>query len=76
MAQSNRNPSGTPARSSGSRHNQEDRPDPSDRSQQSASSDRATQRARTRSRAFRDGMQEGDEGQGEWESSGRTRGEF
>ncbi|MCW3073711.1 MAG: hypothetical protein JWP69_780 [Flaviaesturariibacter sp.] len=70
MAQSHRNPGGSPARqkSPPSREStQDDTPRYRDSSEY-----REIERARYRNKAFRGKMEEGDEGQGEWESSARS----
>jgi hypothetical protein len=72
MTQSQRNPGGSSPRHSRDIERADENSSKQHSRGRSASEEREIERARHRSKAFQDRIQEGDEGQGEWESSGRS----
>jgi hypothetical protein len=72
MSHSQRSPGSNPPRQSSSRLNAEEQESRTSNRKNRAGEERQIERARYRNSALRGGMEEGDEGQGEWESSARS----
>ena len=72
MAHAQRNPGINAPGQRGRHAGSEERTSHSNHRSRPSVEDREIERARHRNKALRDSMQEGDEGQGEWEGSARS----